>query len=174
MPTRIFPVLALFFLLAGEASALQVESPAFKDQGKIPPKYTCDGEQLSPPIRWNRPPEGTKSFALIVDDPDTPSGTWVHWVVYDLPADVLQLSEGMPKGDLLNGGKQGNNDSREAGYAGPCPPDPKPHRYFFKVYALNDLLSLPPKASKTDLLVAMNGHVLAEADIVGIYQRAKS
>lgn len=128
---------------------------------------------MSPPLVWADPPEGTQSFALISDDPDAPAGTWVHWVLYDLPGETRELQEGIPRTEILaSGAKQGDGDSRKVGYDGPCPPAGKPHRYFFKVYALNGTPALPPKATKADLLVAMNGHVLAEAEVVGLYQRS--
>lgn len=161
-----------FFLLGGEAMAFRVESPAFEAKGKIPQKYTCDGADISPPLAWKEAPPGTKSFTLISDDPDAPVGTWVHWVIYDIPPDTGGLEEGIPKTEeLANGAKQGMTDFRKVGYGGPCPPSGKAHRYFFKLYALDRALDLPPKATKADLLVAMNGHVLAQAERVGLYQR---
>jgi Raf kinase inhibitor-like YbhB/YbcL family protein len=161
------------FLFGGEAMAFRIESPAFQSKEKIPQKYTCDGVDVSPPLVWADPPEGTKSFALISDDPDAPVGPWVHWVIYNLPTEERELQEGIPKLDSLpNGAKQGNTDFRRVGYGGPCPPPGKAHRYFFKLYALNTSLDLPPKATKADLLIAMNGHVLAQAELVGLYQRS--
>ena len=152
--------------------AFRIESPAFQNKGKMPAKYTCDGENMSPTLAWEKAPANTKSFALISDDPDAPAGTWVHWVVYDLPAEVSALQEGISKGGTLpNGAQQGMTDSRSVGYDGPCPPRGKPHRYLFKIYALDSPLALPPKATKADLLVAMNGHVLAHAELAGTYQR---
>jgi len=152
--------------------AFRIESPAFQTNGKIPQKYTCDGTDVSPPLVWSGAPEGTKSFALICDDPDAPVGTWVHWVIYDLPPDRRELPEAVPKTErLANGAKQGMTDFRRVGYGGPCPPPGKPHRYFFKLYALDTPLDLPPKATKADLLMAVNGHVLAQAELVGLYQR---
>lgn len=157
----------------GEAIAFQIQSPVFQDQGNLPEKYTCDGEDVSPSLFWKDAPAGTQSFALIVDDPDAPMGTWVHWVVYDLPGGLAQLEEGIAAGETLaSGAKQGMTDFRKVGYGGPCPPAGKPHRYFFKLYALDTVLNLPTKASKADILVAMNGHVLAQAELVGLYQRS--
>lgn len=165
--------LAFLLLFGGEAMAFRIESPAFSAQGKIPPKYTCDGTDVSPPLVWKEAPEGTKSFALISDDPDAPVGNWVHWVVYDLPPGTQELQEAVPKTErLASGAKQGLTDFREVGYGGPCPQPGKPHRYFFKLYALDTALDLPPKATKADLLVAMTGHVLAQAELVGLYQRS--
>lgn len=153
--------------------AFRIESAAFEAKGKIPQKYACEGSDVSPPLVWKEVPPGTKSFALISDDPDAPSGTWVHWVIYDLPPDTQELQEAVPKTErLANGAKQGMTDFQKVGYGGPCPPSGKPHRYLFKLYALDTLLDLPPKATKSDLLMAMNGHVLAQAELVGIYQRS--
>ena len=168
---RMAAVGALVFT-AGNVWAFQIDSPAFKDQEKIPAKYTCDGEGISPPLVWTEIPKGTKSFALISDDPDAPAGTWVHWVLYDLPENNTQLQEGVEKSETLPmGAKQGMTDFKEVGYGPPCPPPGKSHRYFFKLYALNQPLSLPPKATKAELLVAMNGHVLAHAELAGLYEK---
>lgn len=168
------PFLLLFLSLAfsrGEAMAFQVESPAFQPDGKIPAKYTCDGESLSPPLRWADPPEGTKSFALISDDPDAPVGTWVHWVLYDIPGNVGELQEGTKTETLPGGTKPGTTDFKKMEYGGPCPPPGPAHRYFFKLYALDSPLDLGPGATKADFLVAAHGHILAEAELVGHYER---
>lgn len=152
--------------------SFSIESPAFPENGNIPRKYTCDGPDVSPALRWNEPPAGTKSFALIADDPDAPVGTWVHWVVYDLPATTRELPEGVPKQkDVPRGGRQGTNDFRRLGYGGPCPPPGKPHRYFFKLYALSVMLDLESGATKADVERAMKGKVLAEAKVMGRYGR---
>ena len=165
--------IAVFLLFAGEAAALKIESPAFESKAEIPKKYTCDGENLSPPLKWNNPPAGTQSFALISDDPDVTIGSWVHWVAYNLSSDTQELQEGLPKNETLeNGIVQGMTDFRRVGYEGPCPPPGKAHRYYFKLYALNTALTLPPKATKADILLAMNGHVLAQAELVDLYQRS--
>ncbi|MCX7722324.1 MAG: YbhB/YbcL family Raf kinase inhibitor-like protein, partial [Verrucomicrobiae bacterium] len=122
---------------------IQVTSPAFQDGKPIPSKYTCDGEDVSPPLNWTNVPPEAKSLVLISDDPDAPVGTWVHWVLYDLPPTTAGLSEGVPKSsELPNGAKQGINDFRRIGYGGPCPPPGKPHRYYFKLYALDTVLGL--------------------------------
>ena len=153
---------------------LNIESPAFKQDSFIPVQYTCEGKNISPALAWSVVPEETKSFALIMDDPDAPGGDWVHWVLYNLPKDVLQLEEGIaPNETLPNGIKQGINDFRKIGYGGPCPPPGKPHRYFFKLYALNVALQLPPQTTKAQLLKAMTNHVLAEAHLMGKYQRSR-
>jgi Raf kinase inhibitor-like YbhB/YbcL family protein len=150
---------------------LQITATAFPAGGSIPNQYTCDGKDLSPPITWNDPPAKTKSLALVVDDPDAPAGTWVHWVIYDLPAETRALPEGTPKqAELANGGRQGRNDFGKIGYNGPCPPRGPAHRYFFKLYALDAKTGLKPGASKSDLERAMKGHILAQADWMGKFQ----
>jgi len=151
---------------------VELISPAFKDGGTIPSKYTCDGDDVSPPLEWSNVPEDTKSLALICDDPDAPMGTWVHWVLYGLPADTTSLPEGVPTNEAIEGvALQGTNDFKRIGYGGPCPPPGKPHRYFFKLYALDTELDLKPGAKKKDLEKAMKGHVLAKGQLVGRYQR---
>jgi Raf kinase inhibitor-like YbhB/YbcL family protein len=151
---------------------LTLTSTAFSDGAAIPAKYTCDGQDLSPPLRWSHLPQGTKSIALICDDPDAPVGTWVHWVLYGLSGSTTELPEGVPASEALpNGAKQGLNDFQRIGYGGPCPPAGTPHRYFFKVYALDAPLTLSTKATKKDLLRAVEGHVLAEGRLMGTYRR---
>ena len=151
---------------------VELTSPAFEDGGTIPSKYTCDGADVSPPLEWSNVPEDAKSFALICDDPDAPMGTWVHWVLYGLPADTTSLPEGVPADEAIGGvALQGTNDFKRIGYGGPCPPPGKPHRYFFKLYALDTELDLKPGAKKKDLEKAMKGHVLAQGQLVGRYQR---
>ena len=152
--------------------ALTLSTPAFKHGAEIPKQFTCEGADVSPALSWSGAPAATKSFALIADDPDAPVGTWVHWVVYDLPGDAMSLPQGVPTKDTLAGdGKQGLNDFRKVGYGGPCPPPGTPHRYFFKLYALDTPTSLKPRATKTDVLRAIEGHVLAQAELMGTYQR---
>ncbi len=149
-----------------------IKSPAFVPGGKIPWKYTCDGMDISPPLTWTSGPEGTKTFALICDDPDAPMGTWVHWVLFNLPADITEFSENVPpERELENGAKQGMNDFRKIGYGGPCPPGGI-HRYFFKLYALDAEINLEAGATKEELLKAMEGHILAEGQIIGRYERS--
>lgn len=151
---------------------LQVSSSAFQYGGTIPVKYTCDGPDLSPPLQWSAPPKGTQSLALICDDPDAPIGTWVHWVLYGLPPETTSLPEAVPKHKIVLGGaRQGINDFRQIGYGGPCPPPGAPHRYFFKVYALDIPLDLEPGLTKQKLLDAMKGHILAEGELMGKYKR---
>lgn len=152
--------------------AFELTSSAFQPDEMIPRKYTCDGADISVPLRWSDPPVGTKSFALIADDPDAPRGTWVHWVLYDLPPGTRELPEGVPTQEVLpSGARQGVNDFKKVGYGGPCPPRGPAHRYFFKLYALDRPTSLPPRATKQQLLDAVKGHVLAEAQLVGRYRR---
>ena len=152
--------------------AFEITSSAFTQGRPIPKNYTCEASDVSVPLRWNDPPARTKSFALIADDPDAPMGTWVHWVVYDLPAEARELPEDVSKQETLRDGtKQGLNDFRRVGYGGPCPPPGKPHRYFFKLYALDKKIGLPPRATKPQVLDAMKDHVLAEAQLMGTYKR---
>ncbi len=151
--------------------ALTLNSTALADQELIPEKYTCDGANLSPPLAWSDPPEATKSFAIIFDDPDAPTKTWVHWVLYNIPADVHQLEENISNQKTLdNGAIHGMNDFKEYGYNGPCPPGGT-HGYHLKLYALDALLDLGPGATKQQLLDAMNGHVLEKVKLMGKYQR---
>jgi Raf kinase inhibitor-like YbhB/YbcL family protein len=151
--------------------AITVASSAFKEGGMIPAKYTCDGRNVSPPLKWEQAPKDTKSFALISDDPDAPLGVWVHWVMWNIPPEVNELAEGIPAvKELQNGSKQGINDSMQNGYDGPCPPSGT-HRYYFKVYALDAMLDLPDKTTKKDLLTAMKYHILAEGSLMGEYKR---
>ncbi len=148
--------------------ALQITSAAFAAGEPIPTKHTCDGEDVSPPLSWEDAPEATVSFALICDDPDAPAGTWVHWVIFG----ILAGSREIPTSAFTPGGaKQGINDFRRIGYGGPCPPPGPAHRYFFKLYALDSGLELEEGATKRDLLAAMEGHILAEAQLMGTYQR---
>lgn len=151
----------------------KLNSPGFAEGAAIPKEFTCEGADSSPALKWTDPPAGTKSFALIADDPDAPAGTWVHWVIYNLPADSRQLAAGAPKDDELpNGARQGGNDFQRIGYGGPCPPPGPAHRYFFKLYALDAKLELKPGAAKGELENAMKGHMLAQAELVGRYQRS--
>jgi len=152
--------------------AFEMKSPAFAQGKMIQKKYTCDGADVSPPLTWTEPPSGTKGFALIADDPDAPMGTWVHWVVYDLPVGARQLAEGVPKQETLpDGTKQGSNDFRRIGYGGPCPPTGPVHRYFFKLYAVDKKIGLPPGATKQQVLEAIKDHTLGQAELIGTYQR---
>jgi Raf kinase inhibitor-like YbhB/YbcL family protein len=187
---RLRPVLVVFFFFAfagcsgsqavrGHAAASKqrnmgfaITSNSFSDGETIPEKFTCDGENVSPQLSWSHAPTNTKSFALIVEDPDAPAGTWTHWVLFNIPASERSLTEGTPQtGELPGGEEQGKNDFGKTGYGGPCPPPGNPHRYFFKLYALSSTLNLAPGGSKQDLLHAMEGYILAQTEIVGIYKR---
>ena len=150
---------------------IKVKSTAFEEGGMIPKKYTCDGQDVSPPLSWTSVPSGTKTIALICDDPDAPMGTWVHWVLYNLPADIQELPENVPpQKTLANGAKQGTTDFRKIGYGGPCPPSGT-HRYYFKLYALDTEIKLDAGITKKQLLEAMKGHILAEGQLMGKYKR---
>lgn len=152
--------------------AFSISSPSFQNGKDIPKKFTCDGEDVSPALSWTDPPQGSKSLALIADDPDAPRGTWTHWVLFDLPPATSALPEGVPKvGELPGGGHQGVNDSHKLGYGGPCPPPGKPHRYFFKLYALDNKLNLKAGASKQEVEQSMQSHVLGKAEVMGKYGR---
>ncbi len=154
----------------GGSTSLTLRS-VFEDGGKIPVKYTCDGDDVSPPLRWEGQPPGTAAYALLVEDPDAPMGTFTHWIIYNIPPELNSLPEGIPKEKRTKFGLQGMNDFRRIGYGGPCPPPGKPHRYFFKLFALDSPLDLPPGARRRDVLRAMEGHVLAKAQLVGMYGR---
>ena len=156
------------------AATLKVSSAAFGPGQRIPVRYTCDGEDVSPPLRWQGAPTGTRSFALVVDDPDAPVGTFIHWVLYNIPPDRSDLPEGVPRQLEVPGiGLQGTNDFRDnrIGYRGPCPPPGKPHRYFFKLYALNTTLDIIKGASAATVERAMRGHILAQGQLMGTYGR---
>ena len=157
---------------ASGKGTMQLTSTAFAEGQPIPSKYTCDGENVSPPISWSGQPHGTKSLALIADDPDAPSGTWVHWVVYDLPATAAELPEDLPRSQYIPGGaKQGINDFKHLGYGGPCPPAGKAHRYYLKLYALDSVLELKPGATKKEVERAIEKHTLAQSQLMGTYKR---
>jgi Raf kinase inhibitor-like YbhB/YbcL family protein len=181
---KVFPVAAAFAffismaMIPGSAAetkakeSMQITSTAFSEGAQIPPKYTCEDRNVSPPLKWSGVPKGTRSLVLIADDPDAPAGTWIHWVMYDLPQDSEELAEDTPKSESLsNGAKQGMNSFRQLGYGGPCPPPGKAHRYFFKLYALDTVLNLKPAASSKDVERAMEKHVLGEGHLMGTYKR---
>ena len=151
--------------------ALVIRSTAFANGESVPKRYTGDGEDVSPPLTWSDLPVGTKEIALICDDPDAPGGTWIHWVIYNIPVTETGLMENFGRVRVQpNGIVQGLNSWGKSGYGGPCPPNGA-HRYFFKLYALNDMLAAKPKAKKQDLLKSMQGHILEEADLMGKYIR---
>lgn len=152
---------------------MKISSLAFEHNDTIPSKYTCDGEDISPPLVFEEVPENAASLALIADDPDAPVGTWVHWVMYNIPATSGGLAENIPPDSKLEDGSlQGITDFRRIGYGGPCPPSGA-HRYFFKLYALDNKLDLPSGATKQQVEAAMKGHIIAQDHIIGIYKRNK-
>jgi Raf kinase inhibitor-like YbhB/YbcL family protein len=153
---------------------LVLTTTAFADGAPIPAVHTCEGGDNSPPLAWTGVPVATRSFAIIVDDPDAPRGTWVHWLIWNLPADAVELASGVPvRPELPSGARQGINDSGDIGYGGPCPPPGKPHRYFFRLFALGTTLNLPPGINRSDLEAAMEGTRLGQATLMGTYQRRK-
>jgi Raf kinase inhibitor-like YbhB/YbcL family protein len=163
--------LAVQDTLKQSADTLQLTSSAFEPDAAIPAKYTCDGEDVSPALLWNDPPAATKSFALVVDDPDAPNKTVVHWLIYDIPPDTRGLQENFPKDKKLrDGALQGKNDHGKIGYSGPCPPHGAVHHYFFKLYALDEMTNLKPKATKPELEQAIKGHILAKAQLIGRFE----
>jgi len=158
--------------MSGRTFGLDLQSAAFSDGFPVPRDYTADGRNFSPPLSWSDPPEGTKSFALICEDPDAPRGTFIHWVLFNVPGDARELPPNIASTPDLDGGtRQGQNDFGRIGYSGPAPPPGAPHRYYFKLYALDTKLGLPPGASKEQLLEAMRGHLLAEGRLFGVYSR---
>jgi hypothetical protein len=153
--------------------ALKISTPAWKPGEKIPRKYTCDDEDLSPPLVFDGAPSGTRVFAMVCDDPDAPVGLWVHWVIYNIPGTAAGLKEGIPTDPKLGDGSlQGTNSWDRVGYGGPCPPPGKPHRYFFKLYALDAPLSASPGLTAKLLEDAVRGHVVGKAEMIGIYGRS--
>ena len=152
---------------------IKITSTAFEGGGAIPSKYTCDGSDVSPPLAWTGVPEGAGSIALISDDPDAPMGTWVHWVIFNIPPDTAELPEDVPPGpDLADGSRQGETDFGRIEYGGPCPPSGT-HRYFFRIYALDAMLDLESGATAEGLVSAMEGHILAQGELMGTYQRQR-
>lgn len=152
----------------------QLSSTAFRENEAIPQAHTCDGRDLSPLLEWDGAPDKTASFAIVCEDPDAPVGTWIHWVIFNLPGNSRGLPEGVPADkQLSNGARQGMNDFRRMGYGGPCPPPGPAHRYYFRIYALDNTLDLQAGASRKDLDRAMRGHILAEAALMGRYQRKR-
>jgi len=179
MYKRIFAATVLLIMLAviyqawaGEEMKLTVRSPVFMQGDRVPAKYTCDDEDVSPPLYWSPGPTATESYALIAGDPDAPGGSFTHWLMYNIPFNVTRLEEHVSAVDRLGDGTlQGKNSYGRTGYGGPCPPPGNPHHYHFSVYALDTRLKLGPGASKDDLFGAMRGHVLAQGELTGIYGR---
>lgn len=166
----LFFVLILVFSVApcsaGEDVKMEISSPVFEHNGRIPGKYTCDGKNVNPPLIIKNVPSNAKSLALIVEDPDAPMGTWVHWVLWNIKPGIEKINEN----SVPRGARQGLNDFRKRAYGGPCPPSGT-HRYFFKLYALDTRLSPGRNSKKTDLIEAMKGHIIAKAGIIGLYRR---
>lgn len=157
------------------AMSITIQSPAFENNGEIPARFTCEGDDISPALTWSDIPQGTKSLALIVDDPDAPDPaapkmTWVHWVLYNIPPDTRGLGEAVSTTDLPSGTQQGSNDWKKTGYGGPCPPIGR-HRYFFKLYALDIVLPDLNQPTKSDLENAMQGHIIAHSELLGTYKK---
>ena len=174
LTSTLLATVILLNLPGSAAMAMTLTSPAFEQGGQIPSKYTCEGDDISPPLAWDGVPEGTKSLVLIIDDPDAPDPkapqlVWVHWIVYNIPPDTKGLPENASKAGLPQGTALGLNDFKKVGYGGPCPPIGR-HRYFHKLYALDVTLDLT-RASKPEIELAMKGHVLADAELIGTYQK---
>lgn len=162
----------LILLFPVYAYSLEINSSAFNKGDKIPPKYTCDGEDVSPALSWSGVPAETKSFVLICSDPDAPFKPWSHWVVFNIPKEKRALAEGVANTALLDDGSiQGMNDFRKNAYGGPCPPGKNQHRYFFTLYCLDTVLTLDEKSTRSDVLNAVKGHIITGAEIYGIYGR---
>ncbi|HOS44700.1 MAG TPA: YbhB/YbcL family Raf kinase inhibitor-like protein [Armatimonadota bacterium] len=154
--------------------ALQVTSMAFREGEALPARYTCDGDGVSPPLAWAGAPEATESFAVLCEDPDAPRGPFIHWVLYNLPAGIRALDEGVPPQESFSGGGlQGVNTALGIGYTAPCPPRGQAHRYQFRVFALDQRLDLPPRATHAQLMRALYGHVLGEGRLTGVYARTE-
>jgi Raf kinase inhibitor-like YbhB/YbcL family protein len=152
--------------------AIRLTSPAFAYGKEIPDDYTCSGKNVSPPLAWTNVPANTQSFAITVDDPDAPSGIWVHWLLYNLPPEIRSLDVNTPLDKILdNGARQGSNDYGIVGYSGPCPPLGKPHRYVISIYALDTMLDLRPAALRRMLIAAIDGHILADGELMGVFRR---
>ncbi len=154
---------------------LKLQSTAFKEGGRIPDKYTCNGDDISPALNWGKAEAGVNSWALIVEDPDAPRGVFTHWIIYNIPANVTSLSEGLPTREKLdNGALQGKNDALKVGYSGPCPPPGPVHHYHFNLYALDALLDLPSGASKQQVMNSMRVHIKAQEKMIADYQSLRS
>lgn len=171
MIKKISFIISLFILTMTPAVSFHLKSPAFVEKGVIPAEYSCDGANLSPELNWARVPEGTKSFVLLVEDPDTPVGTFDHWIVYNIPANVTSLPKGIK--ELPQGAKYAANTTGKDAYTGPCPPD-KEHRYIFNLFALDEMLDLKEGATKSQVQIAMFKHILGRAVLIGRYNRPQN
>lgn len=153
---------------------IQLTSAAFAYGEKIPVRFTCEGDDVSPPLQWTGAPVETRSFALICEDPDAPRGTWLHWVLYNIPGTAVELMQAVPTlPETPSGTRHGRNTAKDMAYAGPCPPPGKPHRYFFRLYALDIMLNLPPGASRQELEQAMDQHILGQGTLMGRYEHRR-
>jgi len=153
---------------------MSLTSAAFQDGGRIPYTYTCEGDDISPPLAWSGAPVAARSYALVCEDPDAPRGTWIHWVLYNIPGDGVELGKAVPTlPELPSGARHGRNTAGDLAYAGPCPPPGKPHRYFFRLYALDISLNLPPGATRAELEKAMDQHIVAQGTLMGLYEHRK-
>jgi Raf kinase inhibitor-like YbhB/YbcL family protein len=156
---------------ASRAGQISLTSPAFAYGEKIPVRFTCEGDDVSPPLQWSGAPVETRSYALIMDDPDAPRGTWLHWVLFNLPGETVELGPAVPTlPELPSGARHGRNTAKDMAYAGPCPPVGKPHRYFFRLYALDIMLNLRAGATRAELEQAMDQHILGQGELMGTYQ----
>ncbi|HYF39910.1 MAG TPA: YbhB/YbcL family Raf kinase inhibitor-like protein [Gemmatimonadales bacterium] len=154
------------------SAEIRLTSPAFEHAGRIPDIHTCEGEDLSPPLQWSGAPVETRSYAVVCEDPDAPRGTWIHWVLYNISGDAVELTRAVPAlPELPSGARHGRNTAGNLAYAGPCPPAGNPHRYFFRLFALDITLNLPPGATKAELEKAMDQHIMAQGTLMGTYQR---
>ena len=157
-----------------DSAEITLTSPAFQDGAAIPYVYTCEGDDISPPLQWSGTPVATRSYAMVCEDPDAPRGTWIHWVLYNISRDAVGLAKAVPTlPELPSGARHGRNTAGDLAYAGPCPPPGKPHRYFFRLYALDISLNLPPGATKAELDEAMDQHILGQGTLMGTYQHRR-
>ncbi|RLG74374.1 MAG: YbhB/YbcL family Raf kinase inhibitor-like protein [Thermoprotei archaeon] len=162
----------IFAQLIREAKVeFTLESQVFENNTEIPVKYTCDGANLSPPLKWSGAPVETKTYVLIVFDPDAPGGLFIHWIIYNIPSEISELKEGIPQENIVSEGLQGINDFGYIGYGGPCPPRGSKHRYVFLLFALDKELELNGGAGLNDVINNMRGHIIAYAKLVGVYGR---
>ncbi|HEV2084142.1 MAG TPA: YbhB/YbcL family Raf kinase inhibitor-like protein [Gemmatimonadales bacterium] len=156
------------------SAEIRLTSTVFEDGGRIPYLYTCEGDDISPPLQWSGAPVGARSYAIVCEDPDAPRGTWIHWVLFNLPSDAVELTKAVPTlPELPSGARHGRNTAGDLAYAGPCPPVGKPHRYFFRLYALDISLNLAAGASKAELEQAMDQHIVAQGTLMGTYEHRK-
>jgi Raf kinase inhibitor-like YbhB/YbcL family protein len=156
------------------SAEIRLTSPAFQQGGRVPYVHSCEGDDVSPPLEWSGAPVETRSYALVCEDPDAPRGTWIHWVLYNISGDAVELTRAVPTlPELPSGARHGRNTAGDMAYAGPCPPPGNPHRYFFRLYALDISLNLPPGATKLELEQALDQHILAQGTLMGTYQHRK-